>query len=167
MSSSWPSPSQSSRPLPPSRRKSESNYFSFWNFLSSSSRRKSGPSPTSFWVPFFNGMTSVLAPSSKKKARGWNPLLHFFWGAEGGKKWRRIECESSSCKGLLLLWSCAKCNEVAGSIAFLDSATSCRMTVMVTMHQTLVMPLQNGTQKDVGLGPDFRRDDEEGKPSWE
>ena len=24
----------------------------------------------------------------------------------------------------------------------------------------LVMPLQNGTQKDVGLGPDFRRDDE-------
>ena len=25
--------------------------------------------------------------------------------------------------------------------------------------KTLVMPLQNGTQKDVGLGPDFRRDD--------
>ena len=49
------------------------------------------------------------------------------------------------------------------------------------MYQTLVMPLQNGTQKDEGLGPDFRgddgkgwddgrgrdfrRDDEEGKPS--
>ena len=33
------------------------------------------------------------------------------------------------------------------------------MTVMVPMHQTLVMPLQNGTQKEAGLGPDFRRDD--------
>ncbi len=30
--------------------------------------------------------------------------------------------------------------------------------------KTLVMPLQNGTQKDLGLGPDFRRDDEEVKP---
>jgi len=29
------------------------------------------------------------------------------------------------------------------------------------------MPLQNGTQKDVGLGPDFRRDDEEWKPQKE
>jgi hypothetical protein len=28
--------------------------------------------------------------------------------------------------------------------------------------KTLVMPLQNGTQKDVELGPDFRRDDDEG-----
>jgi len=27
------------------------------------------------------------------------------------------------------------------------------------LPKTLVMPLQNGTQKDVGLGPDFRRDD--------
>ena len=25
------------------------------------------------------------------------------------------------------------------------------------------MPLQNGTQKNLKLGPDFRRDDEEGK----
>ena len=25
------------------------------------------------------------------------------------------------------------------------------------------MPLQNGTQKDLGLGPDFRRDDGKGK----
>ena len=33
----------------------------------------------------------------------------------------------------------------------------------VAMHQTLVMPLKNGTQKDLKLGPDFRRDDEEGK----
>jgi hypothetical protein len=30
---------------------------------------------------------------------------------------------------------------------------------MVPMHQTLVMPLQNGTQKEKELGPDFRRDD--------
>ena len=29
--------------------------------------------------------------------------------------------------------------------------------------KTLVMPLKNGTQKDLGLDPDFRRDDEEGK----
>ena len=36
---------------------------------------------------------------------------------------------------------------------------------MIPMHQTLVMPLQNGTQKEVGgkLGPDFRRDDGKGK----
>ena len=27
------------------------------------------------------------------------------------------------------------------------------------MYQTLVMPLQNGTQKDLKLDPDFRRDD--------
>ena len=33
------------------------------------------------------------------------------------------------------------------------------MTVMVPMHQTLVMPLKNGTQKEIELGPDFRRDD--------
>ncbi len=26
--------------------------------------------------------------------------------------------------------------------------------------KTLVMPLKNGTQKDLGLGPDFRRDDD-------
>ena len=26
----------------------------------------------------------------------------------------------------------------------------------------LVMPLKNGTQKELGLDPDFRRDDEEG-----
>ena len=26
----------------------------------------------------------------------------------------------------------------------------------------IVMPLKNGTQKNVELGPDFRRDDEEG-----
>ena len=31
------------------------------------------------------------------------------------------------------------------------------------MYQTLVMPLKNGTQKDLKLGPDFRRDDEDGK----
>jgi len=31
------------------------------------------------------------------------------------------------------------------------------------MHQTLVMPLQNGTQKKEGLGPDFRRDDGNGR----
>ena len=30
---------------------------------------------------------------------------------------------------------------------------------MVPIHQTLVMPLQNGTQKEKELGPDFRRDD--------
>ena len=30
---------------------------------------------------------------------------------------------------------------------------------MVPMYQTLVMPLKNGTQKDLKLGPDFRRDD--------
>ena len=29
-------------------------------------------------------------------------------------------------------------------------------------YPAVVMPLQNGTQKEVGLGPDFRRDDEEG-----
>ena len=29
--------------------------------------------------------------------------------------------------------------------------------------KTLVMPLQNGTQKDLKLGPDFRRDDDKGK----
>ena len=28
--------------------------------------------------------------------------------------------------------------------------------------KTLVMPLQNGTQKDLKLGPDFRRDDDRG-----
>ena len=28
--------------------------------------------------------------------------------------------------------------------------------------KTLVMPLKNGTQKDLGLGPDFRRDDGKG-----
>ena len=27
--------------------------------------------------------------------------------------------------------------------------------------KTLVMPLQNGTQKDLKMGPDFRRDDDE------
>ena len=27
--------------------------------------------------------------------------------------------------------------------------------------KTLVMPLQNGTQKDLGLGPDFHRDDDD------
>jgi hypothetical protein len=32
--------------------------------------------------------------------------------------------------------------------------------------KTLVMPLKNGTQKDMGLGPDFRRDDEEKKRYW-
>ena len=31
------------------------------------------------------------------------------------------------------------------------------------MHQTLVMPLQNGIRKDLKLGPDFRRDDDDGK----
>ena len=35
------------------------------------------------------------------------------------------------------------------------------MTVKVRMTElkTIVMPLKNGTQKDLGLGPDFRRDD--------
>ena len=27
------------------------------------------------------------------------------------------------------------------------------------MHQRVVMPLKNGTQKDLELDPDFRRDD--------
>jgi hypothetical protein len=31
------------------------------------------------------------------------------------------------------------------------------------MYQTLVMPLKNGTQKDLKLGPDFRRDDGGGR----
>ena len=30
------------------------------------------------------------------------------------------------------------------------------------MYQKLVMPLKNGTQKDLKLGPDFRRDDGRG-----
>ena len=34
-------------------------------------------------------------------------------------------------------------------------------------YPAVVMPLQNGTQKEVGLGPDFRRDDEERKPQKE
>ena len=38
---------------------------------------------------------------------------------------------------------------------------------MVPMHQTLVMPLKNGTQKEIELGPDFRRDDGRGRDDEE
>ena len=68
-------------------------------------------------------------------------------------------------------------------VAFLDRATSCRMTEgdlgpdfrrddgkscddgngRDDGTKTVVMPLKNGTQKFLKLGPDFRRDDDEGK----
>ena len=39
------------------------------------------------------------------------------------------------------------------------------MTIKLRMTElkTIVMPLKNGTQKDLELDPDFRRDDDDGK----
>jgi hypothetical protein len=45
---------------------------------------------------------------------------------------------------------------------FVGMTVMIRFAIMirVAIHQTLVMPLKNGTQKVLKLGPDFRRDDE-------